>query len=319
MRAIGRLCLCLALGLWHPAGATPGSCTLQQIAALDTIEGPDGAILVPAGIESQPTLLLLDTGAFWSVLRPSLARPIGWHHSSVGMAGAGGEILDQVTTIPDFTLGPLALKDVDFIVGSAGFFAAQPEIGGLLAANLLKVFDLEIDPAGHEVRLFSQDHCKGNVIHWPHTDRIDVPLEIARDGQITIPVVLDGEALRALVDTGAAVSVLHLDVARRRFGIEPGAPGDVDAGSLATADGRVLPRWEHRFHSLAIEGARFNEPLLAIAPNRMRRSADDASGEKPADLELGLRQLRLLHLYIAYGEKMLYATTVGGDAAAARP
>jgi tetratricopeptide (TPR) repeat protein len=223
--------------------------------------------------------------------------------------------------VPEFRIGPIALKNVDFMRLTEGF-TADTRIAGNIGANILKMFDVEIDQAARKVIFLSKDHCKGKVVHWPHSDLIDIPLSVGRDGLLAIPVTLDGKELTAMVDTGASASELQLDVAEDKFGLAPGSPGMDRSGTARTLDGALLPQFEHRFETLSIENITFRHPVLMMSEDRSAQSenarrAQRAMRDEPHEMLLGMHQLRQLHLYFAYDEERLYATSVAGDAAAA--
>lgn len=310
----------LAAGL--AGGAAAEDCGLKLATTVEIQLGEDGSVLVPATLGGQQTLLILDTGAFWSVARQGLIGGLPVKRSAVEAVGiAGGRHSDYVT-VPSLRLGTLAFSNVDFMVMPDALAADDSRIGGNIAANLLRAFDLEIDPAGRRISLFSQDHCKGKVFHWPHKEEIAVPLDIDRLGDLTIPVGIDGKGVWAAIDTGSAASLLGLDAAKRLFGLTPASPGVEPIGSAVAIDGKELPSYRYRFKTLAIEGVTFQNPWLTLADNQAEAGAGQRrfmqeTGAKPHDLLLGMHQLRDLHLYFAYGEHMLYASTVAGDRAAA--
>jgi regulator of sirC expression with transglutaminase-like and TPR domain/predicted aspartyl protease len=299
----------LALGLSGAAGAE--DCRLRQAASIGVTLAPDGAILIPAEVNGHSTSLILDTGAFWSVIGPQLAEGLPRRQSSVYEIGAGGQPMRTVVTVPTLKLGTLPpIADVQFFVKPPG-----PEaFPGNAAANLLSWADLEIDLANDRINLFSHDHCPGKVLYWPHSDDFEVPMHVGREKLLTIPVELDGHRLTALLDTGATISVLHDDVALSVFGIDADSPGSESLGSGVTLDGARMTLFRHRFGSLSIGSVRFRNPWLTIGTDKgAPHGAGRAEGGSTSDLVIGMHQLRNLHLFLAYGEGMLYGTTVAGD------
>jgi tetratricopeptide (TPR) repeat protein len=307
----------LLLGLAAlPARAGQEHCGLSQIAELKMQPNDTGSVLVPVGLAGQPSLLMLDTGAFWSVLRKSVVQGMRQRSAdNVIVTGAGGGDLDRYVTLPSVQFDQSTLTGADFFVGPDEL-TEDTRVAGNFGANLMQHFDVEIDPGRGEVNLYRQDHCKGVVVYWEQSDATKLPFDLDSH-LITVPVLIDGKPLRALIDTGATTSVLSLKAAKALFGLQPDSPGVKPSAKASTLDGRGLKLYKYRFKTLEIGAIRFSNPELTLGVNHMEDSDHEALGDKAPDLILGMHQLRLLHLYIAYGEKTLYASTVQGDLAAA--
>ena len=276
-------------------------CTLQQVADLPMIDDETGSPVVPIKIGDQPRQLLLDTGGFWSMLDPSVATSFGPRASPLsGALGPGAIPLTRIVTVPSIQVGAWTFRNADFFIGPAGYIGRD----GTLGANFLKAFDVEIDPVDDKVRIFTQDHCDGKVVHWSHSDLAIVPVDFDwRAGWITIPMTLDGKEVKALIDTGSAESSISLRAARHLFDLTPDSPGVERTGATPGKGGRELPTYRYRFKSLEMEGIAFKGPWLGLYT---------AVSGAP-DLILGMHELHGLHLYFAYGERKLYATTARGD------
>jgi predicted aspartyl protease len=301
------------------ARADGPACNLQRLASLDMKADANGTLVVPVTLDNPPVQMAVDTGAVWSILGKSAAGDRSRQESARAIVGAGGIPTREFVTVPTVTLDHLNLRKVDFYL-EPDRFSASGAVAGSLAANLLSLEDLEIDPGAGKVALYAKDHCPGRVVYWPHTDLAAIPFQSAEPGLIQIQVQLDGKPVSAIVDTGAAISILQADIATRLFDLAPGDPGVDAAGSAATLDGGRLPLYRHQFQRLSLGEVTFQHPWLAIAERR-RPPTDPGAGnwsmQQMPDLVLGMHQLRALHLYVAYGEKMLYATTVAGDGATA--
>ena len=115
-----------------------------------------------------------------------------------------------------------------------------------------------------------------------------------------------------------------MTAARRLFDIEPGAPGVTQA-----AQGND-PAYSYRFKTLSFGMVSIDNANVMLARDTAQRGADQtaqtgsrltggaASAAPP--LVLGVDLLRLLHIYIAFNERMFYATQglelAAGDAKA---
>jgi tetratricopeptide (TPR) repeat protein len=152
-------------------------------------------------------------------------------------------------------------------------------------------------------------------VYWPQIDATRIPFDF-NDGWITIPVILDGKPIRALLDTGASSSVLNLLTAKKTFGLTPESAGVESSDSALTLDGKNLKLYKYQFKSLQIGDVTFANPWLNLGVNHNAREEKRNLGSKAPALILGMHQLRKLHLYIAYAEKTIYMSSVAGDAIA---
>ena len=290
-------------------------CELNEFAELKIQPNNDGSVLIPVDLNGQPALLGLDTGGFWSVLRASLVKGMAQQTTEgLQVVGAGGGGLNRYVTMPRIGLDHSTVKDAEFFVGPEEL-SDDPQYGGTLGANLLRQFDVDIDPGHGRVRLFDQDHCKGDVVYWDADNVASLRFDFDKN-IITIPVLLDGKPMRAMIDTGAASSILSLKAAKALFGLGTDSPGVKPSTKSSTLDGHGLKLYKYCFKSLQIGSIGFSAPELTIGVNHLESVDRENLGDKAPDLVLGMHQLRLLHLYIAYAEKTLYASALLDDATA---
>ena len=294
------------------AAETDDHCKLERVGEFDLLEDASGTPVISVMLDDKPAKMVLDTGAAWSGIAPS-AVAAGYRMSEerrVGVVGAGGGTIHTVAIVPKFQLGVVTIKDGEFFV-TAPQRNGDSDIAGNIGANILKHFDIEIDFPSRKVTLFSQDHCSGQVVSWAHDDLTVLPFKLNGFGHITIPVMLDGHRLNALLDTGASATFVNDGVAARVFGVVPDQPGTERAARASTLDGKLLPTYNHQFETLDLGGIKFEHPILAVASGL----TGQASAEDLPELTLGMHQLRRLHLYIAYGERKLYMSIVPANAA----
>ena len=295
-------------------------CQLKRYAVIPFETDENAQIYVPATLGGRSTRLMLDTGSFWSLITEDLANALNLKPKTsnyVQMRDAAGTKLDKIVSVPDVSIGALSYGAADFFVGGADAGRTIEQLGGLYGQNLLTQVDLEIDNAAKTISLFSQDHCRGDGVYW--TDEA-VTLQYKRAAalqplgtlirqqvnkdQIDPPIVgadMEGEQVSVLFDTGAANTAMDLELARRRFGIEPSSPGVKPAGKVYVASGDAVETYSYTFKSLTIAGIRFeNVPVLL---GKFRESLQ---------IVLGMHELKHLHLYFSFKEGMIYVT--GADA-----
>jgi predicted aspartyl protease len=314
---------------------------LQLITSVNLI--PDGGrYLVPVTINNNSAKLLVDTGGGLSTINSGATEALGLHP----IDGARIQLLDSIGNVSKkyvglnaFTLGALRTDRIQFMVapGSGG----TGEIAGALAGDVMSLYDVELDFAAAKFNLFSQKHCPGKVIYWPHGGVAQVPFTeqrptgnnsrtgfttyIDRGAHIWVPVLLDGKEFHAMIDTGASRSTISAKIAKFVLGVSEDSPGSTPLGSV---DGDPKhTAFGHTFSTLTFDGVTVTNPRFVVIPDligdkdpnnssrtdtRVRRIDDYIS----LDLTVGMEVLRKLHLYVAFGERNLYITPASASQSA---
>jgi len=311
MRARSKLCLLLLVqiacwgvcpALSGPAFADPPQCQLKQIMVLDTQTGRDGRIAVPVSIENRPAYLVVDTGAAFSTLDASFAKSIGLNAKQMqgGPVILGGGIrLQQYAVAHSFKLGPLPSDHFGFVLAPSNVL--ESDSMGMLGTEVMSAFDIDLDFAGGKFSVFSQDHCPGKVVYWTGGAYAAVPIELDHNRHMTVSVVLDGKPFSVMLDTGAARSFMNFKAAKEIFGIDEENPHLKSLGERGINGIVGVAAYRYPFSTLTLQGVEIRNPDIDII-----KYPDTDHGE--SDLSLGISVLRQLHIYIAYGEKMLYVT-----------
>ena len=195
--------------------------------------------------------------------------------------------------------------------------------GGLLGSEMLRNVDFDFDFAANKVNLISQDHCAGNVVYWPAPTVAVVPFTFSAAGHITFRMELDGRRVNAMLDTGAGITVLNLDIARRTFRVDVNSPEVEKVGEIGRSQTGVYRR---RFKAIAFEGVTVTNPMITMYPDLMGGSSlgdtrtgsiiRDARGGLP-DVIVGMNVLSEMHVYIASKERKLYITAANPQGAPA--
>jgi hypothetical protein len=136
---------------------------------------------------------------------------------------------------------------------------------------------------------------------------------------IRAKVMLDGHSFTANIDTGLDISTINSKAAQETFDVpfdnrQPEMSGarQIQPSQAALGIETVVVtalREQHRFQTLTFGGVTVVNPLFVLKPGPSGvRSAGEPS---PPDVTIGMNVLRKLHLYFAFGERMLYASAVG--------
>jgi hypothetical protein len=305
-----KIAACLAFVLTASA-ADAADCQLKQLASLDAIMTDDG-VIVPVTLEGRTggyMELGLSNGV--SVVTEQTARSLDLRRQAVSQnvfITIAGEQVHQKAEAK-LQLGG-STGDSYFGIVSA-LPSADPRVTGILAMDVLNQFDIELDLGHNKINLFSPDHCKGQVIYWTKTAAVAaVPMTLRGSMEFAVPMQLDGKDINVELSTNAQ-AMLNGDVAHGKFGLE-------------NANG------EHTFDVLAVDGLGITHPKLGIyrddsgGCNGSAHAKGNSLLSEPAvgmtercygrpDLMLSYAQLKHLRVFMAYRERMMYATAAGAN------
>lgn len=286
----------LAGALLPLSGCAPGaSCPAPCTVAIAHLVEIDHHLAIPLVADGKVAEAVLDTGAEQSVLTAKGAEILdarAVHNSDSSQAmiapvveeGFGGDTSGTYVTVDEVSLAGGGLRDAPFIT-LPSFRLPDPRLTGLVGGDLLQNWDLDLT-AGAGVLNLDLPQERSPVPPWhDHTTR--VPLEDRGRKLIKIAVVIDGHPLTAIVDTGAAQSVLSGATAA---GAEA-TSGDAVSEGRGVSGIRTAVR-RHRFGDLSIGGLSFGPVEIAVA------ATPDAVPD--ADMLIGLDLLRLTRVYVAY-------------------
>lgn len=321
--------------------ATPAladDCTpLKMIASLDaTPLGKTSMMTIDAGFNGTPKPMLVDTGAGISMIFESALEPLGLHgirNSRIKMLSGAGGASQDFAEVASLTVGAIQVPRAQLQV-APNSDAERPFVG-LLGGDLMSLYDVEIDPAGHKLNFFAKDHCPGHVIYWHPAGLAVVPIQtqiatgdssrtgfrsyVFRDRRIYVPVTLDGKDLQAQIDTGSGTSSMSADTAKFIFGITAASPGSVAQGSVDGDPDHV--RFTHTFPTLTFDGVTVSNARFEIYPDLI--GTHDPNNSSRTDtrihtiddnltagnhVSIGMDVLRRLRMFVAFSENKLYIT-----------
>ncbi len=290
-------------------------CTLRLMATLPMTEVGDG-FEVPVSINGETHQFLVDTGGIYSSLAESIVQRQKLNEVSISgtdIFNAKGEKYKKGVSIDSLKVGNNEAKHFHMLARET----FEPDEDGIIAPDLLQLFDVELDFAAHRMNLFSPDHCPGKVVYWAK-EHAAIPFKMPDGYHIVVPVALDGRTLMAYFDTGAPSTLLSQHIAEAIFNAGPDASGTEKRPGAQPQD---LIQYQHRFKSLAFGGVSVTNPLIYLLPDEaekaIRRNYDDPKSMDDPVYGLQLRLPRLtigenvikrLHVYIAYKEKVMYVT-----------
>jgi tetratricopeptide (TPR) repeat protein/predicted aspartyl protease len=306
MRGEGLIWLAACALLACAASASAAGCTLGKYGTLSVgMVGERPTTLLK--VDGKVTRFAIDTGAWFNFMSRANAEALGLRlvpaPFGFRMGGIGGSASAEVATIKDLGFLDTDLHNVDFVVG--GSDAGE----GSLGANLLDFADLEIDLAHGKATMFKPEDCRKSALaYWVEAggayNVADLhPSVNSSDRRSFVDVTINGKTVRALLDSGAAATLLDRRAAER-VGIDLHGPGVKPGGRIGGLGEKTYQSWIVPIDSFSVgtETIQHSEMLVM----------DGNLGDGSTDMILGVDFMLAHHMYIANSQRKLYFTYNGG-------
>lgn len=269
-RVIGLLLLMLLAGCQT---APEIDCSLSMVARMP-LQVQSNLLVVPVGINGKWVHLVVDSGAERTTISDSAANRLGLPHDAKYVTKAVG--IGGATTTTDVTVDRLVMGGVHFPVNriAVGTFSLQNDRGldadGLLGADILLAFDMDIDVPGGTLSLYRSRLCPTAKPPWQEPS-IEIQGIRASKDRLLVPIDLDGASGMAILDTGAEGNVLGVNMARRLRLTDQDLIRDPPVRNQGT--GGVSISRLHRFNRLRIG------PVVEDAPEMVVLQSDFGVGD----------------------------------------
>jgi predicted aspartyl protease len=283
------------------------SCALEKLTDIP-VSMIGNQPMVSASIDGHALTFVIDSGAFYSIVTPSVAsglhlQPMKWATDFM-IEGVGGASDYDVARAKSFSWGGRQFADVDFIIAPVtGLGKAS---AGVLGRNVLSRWDVEFDLNDGIIRQFRPHDCGSlNLAYWATgkpVSILDLRYEEGPHKAFTADAYLNGQKLRVLFDTGAAVSMVGLRAAARA-GIGPGSPDVVAAGMTNGIGPNRVQTWIAPVTSFRIADEEIRATHLRIGDLNL----DDV------DMLVGADFFKSHRIYVANSQRQLYFTYNGGE------
>lgn len=252
------LCLLLAA-----CGQPVTDCDLVRITRMP-LQHNQLLLTVPVGINGQWVSMLVDTGAERSLITEDTAARLKLPRDPRFMTRAGG--VGGVTQSADAPIDSFVLGGVDFPIRRLPVNRLGPGIpfDGLLGADILLAFDLDIDVEGGLLSLYRVRRCPVADPPWKE-HAVPIPGITARRDRLMVPIEVDGVEGVALLDTGAQTSALGASLARRLGLTEQTLAGSPAAAIRGVGPGTMQARI-HRFRHLRVGPVVGTNVALPVLP-----------------------------------------------------
>ncbi len=312
-----------AAGVTMASGTAPaatGNCKLAKIA-----EWPahleNGQLIVDGTVNGSKVGIMLDTGTERTlILRRAVTRLGLPTHPlpDVKIVGAGGTTDVEAARIDEFKIGDGTRTDWWVIIMSGVDSGRDADF--ILGEDFFRAVDVEFDLAHNAVRLFRPKDCEAtSLAYWAPNGAGQVDIARMSDAhpQILFTVQLNGLAMQAVLDSGAATSVVNMSDAAR-VGVTPKSPGVIAIASGQASGKDTIDSWVGPFSSFTIGDERIKDTTIRFADLWKDISVTDSGGRagnptevNPAML-LGTDFLRAHRVLVAHSQRKIYFTYAGG-------
>ncbi len=312
--------LAIGLALASGIGAATPKCSLIRIDEW-SVRSVTGQPVVDGTANGQPISIMLDTGSMRSMILHSAARRLDLprrESKSYRMFGVGGESPVEVAQVETFSIGPMVRKGWQLIV--AGTQESAPGVDVILGDDFFHNVDVEFDLAHGAVRLFQAKDCDGvSLAYWTTEVAGEVAIEAVHDAepQIIVPVKINGRPIRALLDSGAALSILTKGGAEAA-GLTPDSPGVVPVGKGKGIGTKAVDTWIGQIDTFTIGNENIRDTAILFG-DLFRNASYTAAGSRVSQQIMGTEQLllgvdflRAHRVLIAHSQRKLYFSYVGG-------
>lgn len=313
------LAFAAALLLTAPAVAAD-NCSLKQVADL-TLTAQQGWLTVPVTIGGKQYPFIVSIENAHSSVAPDIADLVQArtkHLPDALHVKLLGQEIQSVAYLPDLTIGSAQGANEEMVL-----LREAPPAGakGSIGLDILASFDMELDLSAGKLRLFSQDHCDGEVVYWNKPYDV-VPFTRNELGNPVFTATLDGKQVPAGFAVQVGTSFLGMGNAKLLLGL---APDDPKLEPVPGSDPKI-GYVHYPFKSLTLGGIAINDPRIVIYPQpsscvgkvQMRMDTYERCFSS-APVMLGRNILSKLHVFFAFKEKNLYFTASDTTPAAANP
>jgi predicted aspartyl protease len=281
----------------HPVAAA-GGCGAARLGEA-TVATLHNAPIVTVSANGAPVTLLLDTGAEGTILTPAVAKRIGAQRPQIEfqrqLRGIAGALQTTEVELRSFDVGGVAIpwRRVRVApVNVASVFSGP--LDGLLGADSLSSFDVDLDLPGHRMVLYEKQTCPGASPAWTEP-YAKITAGRSRGDHLFFPVRLDGRRIDAFIDTGSQFTVLSSGAALA-IGVTAAALARDPAATVRGAAAEQLAAHVHRFAQLEIGAEVLHNPEIIVTDVRL----------SDADLVLGIDFLRPRRIWFSYGSQQIF-------------
>jgi predicted aspartyl protease len=286
-----------------PAAAA-AECLMNRVADLPITLFQD-KLFIPVSIDGTERQFFIDTGAGITTISADLAAalslPRDFDHTTDAFGVGGMESHLYIAHTQKVDIGGQSFANMAFPTASfAEHLADGSTPGGLIGADLLSRFDLDIDIPHRRLGLWRVAGCTDIKPDWPG-DSSAADLSIQPSRHASVPVRLDGTTMDLLLDTGSPGLVVSTRAAARA-GVTPDVLEESRELQGHGVNNRAFTAWLHIFQRLEVAGQVFGDARAVIVSNGRMQSGDGL---------LGVAFLKRGRVWVSYATGKLFVEKTG--------
>jgi predicted aspartyl protease len=281
--------------------ADEDACGTRLLGAV-AIATPGGIPVVSASANGHELSLLLDTGAEQTILAPGAAGRIGAQPPRIEFArpmrGIAGVMATREVELRSFSVGAVAIPWHRVLVAPIAIAAvSSPPLDGVLGADVLIDFDIDLDLAHQRLAFYRKQSCPTATPAWtgPYTE---IGVGRSRNEHLFFPVELDDRRIYAFLDTGSQRTVLSTATAKA-FALTEAVLARDPPITMRGATGERLEARLHRFSQLRVGNQLVRDPQIVVTTTKV----------SDADMVLGTDFLAARRLWLSYGSGRLFLSS----------
>lgn len=281
-------------------GDTVG-CGTKPIGSV-TVATLNRAPIVTLSANGHAVTLILDIGAERTVLTPPVAERIGAQRPSIEfqsqVRGIAGALPTHEVELRSFAAGEVSIPWRRVLVAPVAMARVFPTpLDGLLGADTLTDFDIDLDLPRHRMVLYQKQSCPTAAPDWagPYTA---IATGLSRGEHLFFPVQLDGHRIIAYVDTGSQITALSTTMAHA-LGLSDGMLARDRSVTTRDVAAELLASHVHRFAKLEVGAEVVRNPEVVVTDLKL----DDA------DMVLGVDFLSSRRLWLSYGSRRIFLSS----------
>ena len=258
----------------------------------------NGMPLVMGAIKGRPAVFVLDTGAVSVVLTEAARQRFELDvdpRTVMTGSGIGGQTRGFAGRIEGLQIGDLMVPDHRVSVLPADAAIAASGVDGLFGVSVLSVFEVDLDLPHEQVTLYAGHLCPDTVAPEWSARAVAVDASRSERGRFYVPVMVDGREVTALLDTGAATSLLST-----RAALAVGVTGEMMAAdpviTLAGTGPQRVRAAVHRFGEIGFAGQVFRNQMLVVTD----------LPEPNIDMIIGADYLARRHIWLSYARRRAF-------------
>lgn len=243
----------------------PRTCTVEQVIDVPLLS--DAAVpVVEATFHGERVALIIDTGGFTSTVTRAAVDHFGLTYTGdfTQIRSIGGIVQTPVIRVSHLMVGHGVMPTLRLpVVGMPIRSVHGVPVLGLFGADILANYDVDLDVMHHHLGVYLQRGCARDLppIAQPY---FEVPLHVGPGGKIEIDVQLNGVPIHALLDTGAAETVITLSDATRAGVMMTDLQADRAERFIGVGRGIMLGH-HHAFGSLEIGDETLHDFKFGVA------------------------------------------------------